>query len=79
MEASEGVEVKGETIVVPVEYYKCLECGAEFEDPASSHDPLALAYKEYRRRHGMLQPEETLSGFKSRASKRTTTLQIKRK
>ena len=54
----EEITVKGERIIVPVEYYKCLECGADFDDPKSKHDPLAIAYKEYRRRHGMMQPKE---------------------
>ena len=53
---NEEIKVKGEGINVPVEYYKCTECGAEFEDPNSLHDPLEFAYKEYRRRHGMMQP-----------------------
>ena len=48
---TEEITVKSERINVPVEYYKCLECGAEFDDPKSKHDPLALAYKEYHRRH----------------------------
>ena len=48
---TEEITVKGEGISVPVEYYKCLECGAEFDDPKSSYDALAIAYKEYSRRH----------------------------
>ncbi len=58
IKTTEDIIVKSEGINVPVEYYKCLECGAEFDDPKSKHDPLALAYKEYRRRHGMMQPKE---------------------
>ena len=56
----EGEEliVRGESITVPVEYYKCSECGADFEDPRSTYDPLMVAYEEYRRRHKMMQPEE---------------------
>ena len=59
--AEEKFEVRGELITVNVEYYKCSECGEEFEDPRSTKDPLDRAYREYRRRHGMLQPEEILS------------------
>jgi putative zinc finger/helix-turn-helix YgiT family protein len=55
---TEEVEVRGESIPVEVEYYKCLTCGEEFEDPGSDDDPLDKAYREYRRRHGMTQPEE---------------------
>lgn len=56
--AIEDIEVRGEHIKVAVEYYKCLSCGDEFEDPRSPSDPLDKAYREYRKRHGMLQPEE---------------------
>ena len=51
IKTDEDITIKGERINVPVEYYKCLECGSEFDDPKSNHDPLAIAYKEYRRRH----------------------------
>ena len=43
--------MKGEGISVPVEYYRRIECGDEFEDPKSNYDPLALAFNEYRHRH----------------------------
>ncbi len=55
---TEELNVKGELIKVKVEYYKCLECGEEFEDPGSKDDPLSKAYREYRRKYGMMQPEE---------------------
>ena len=55
---TEELNVRGEMIKVEVEYYKCKECGEEFEDPGSKDDPLEKAYREYRRRHGMIQPEE---------------------
>jgi putative zinc finger/helix-turn-helix YgiT family protein len=57
----EDLEIRGEHIKVEVEYYKCLSCGEEFEDPRSSRDPLEKAYREYRKRHGMIQPEEIRS------------------
>jgi len=50
---AEEITVKGEGIEVPVEYYRCKECDSEFEDPKSKHDPLALAFEEYRRRHAI--------------------------
>jgi len=56
--AAEEINVRGELIKVEVEFYKCSMCGEEFEDPHSDHDPLDKAYREYRRRHGMIQPEE---------------------
>lgn len=55
---TEELNVRGDIIKVEVEYYKCMECGEEFEDPGSKDDPLEKAYREYRRRHGMIQPEE---------------------
>jgi len=58
IKSAEELTVKGERINVPAQYYRCLKCSAEFDDPDSKHDPLALAYKEYRRRHGMMQPKE---------------------
>ena len=54
----EDIKVRGELIKVEVKYYKCKSCGEEFEDPRSDEDPLDKAYREYRRRHGMMQPEE---------------------
>lgn len=50
--------VRGEKIRVNNEYLKCLECGGDFYDPKSPRDHLDEAYREYRRRHNMLQPEE---------------------
>jgi putative zinc finger/helix-turn-helix YgiT family protein len=54
----EDIEVRGEAVKVEVKYYKCKNCGEEFEDPHSDEDPLDKAYRAYRRRHGMMQPEE---------------------
>jgi len=54
----EDIKVRGETIKVEVRYFKCKSCGEEFEDPHSDEDPLDEAYREYRRLHGMMQPEE---------------------
>jgi putative zinc finger/helix-turn-helix YgiT family protein len=54
----EDIKVRGEVIKVEVKYYKCKNCGEEFDDPHSDEDPLDKAYREYRRRHGMMQPEE---------------------
>ena len=55
--ANELVEVRGEPIEVAAEFLKCTECGAEFENTRGP-DSLAAAYREYRRRHDMLQPEQ---------------------
>ncbi|MEW6657661.1 MAG: type II TA system antitoxin MqsA family protein [Thermodesulfobacteriota bacterium] len=58
IENYENISVRGEGISVLIKYYKCHECGGEYEDPKSSYDPLALAYKEYRERHSMIHPNE---------------------
>lgn len=54
----ESIKVRGEEIKVDVEYYKCLKCGGEFTPPHSGSEPVDKAYREYRKRTGMLQPEE---------------------
>jgi putative zinc finger/helix-turn-helix YgiT family protein len=58
IKSKEEVEVRGELIKVEVEYYKCKVCGSEFQDPNSTDDPLDRVYAEYRRIHGMIQPEK---------------------
>ena len=60
----EDIKVRGEVIKVEVKYYKCKNCGEEFEDPRSGEDPLDKAYRVYRQRHGMMQPEEILESRK---------------
>jgi putative zinc finger/helix-turn-helix YgiT family protein len=55
---AEEFDVRGEIIVVEVEFYQCQECGAEFENSKSTIDPYETAYREYRARKGMLQPED---------------------
>lgn len=62
--ANERVEVRGEPIEVEAEYSKCSACGAEFEN-TRSHDALEIAYREFRVRHAMLQPEEIAAWRKS--------------
>jgi putative zinc finger/helix-turn-helix YgiT family protein len=55
--AKEIVEVRGEPIEIEAEYFKCSKCGVEFENTRGT-DSLAIAYRDYRRRHEMLQPEQ---------------------
>ena len=55
--ALQKINVQGEEIPVDVEYFRCETCNQEFDDPQSEQDPLEIAYREYRKRHGMLQPE----------------------
>lgn len=54
----EKIKVRGELIAVESQHLKCRSCGNTFDDPQSEFDPLVLAYREYRKRHGLTQPEE---------------------
>lgn len=51
-------EVRGENIEIENELYRCGNCGTEFLDMNSKFDPFDLAYREYRKRKGMIQPEQ---------------------
>jgi putative zinc finger/helix-turn-helix YgiT family protein len=55
---TEVFNVRGEEIPVEVEFYRCRVCGEEFENSHSATDPYEAAYREYRARKQMLQPEE---------------------
>jgi len=54
-------EIKGEKIEVEVKYLICSDCGEIYFDPNEAEDPLELAYNEYRRMRGMMQPGEIKS------------------
>jgi putative zinc finger/helix-turn-helix YgiT family protein len=54
----EEINVRGEKITVEKKYEECLKCGEYFEDITSEEDPNNEAYREFRKRHDMLQPEE---------------------
>lgn len=58
MQISRDYEIRGNTISVQLEILRCKECGEDFDPPDSSTDPLDIAYREYRRKQQMLQPEE---------------------
>jgi putative zinc finger/helix-turn-helix YgiT family protein len=45
-------------IEVETGYLCCSGCGETFEEPAKAQDATESAYREYRRRNGMMQPEE---------------------
>lgn len=55
---NESYEVRGDNIEVPVEFFSCRECGEEFVNLSSQKDPLSAAYRIYRQRHNLMQPEE---------------------
>ena len=53
----ECIDVRGESIEVDAEYMHCIGCGTDFEN-TQGPDSLAAAYREYRIKHHMSQPEE---------------------
>ena len=61
----ETLDVRGEPITVNVEYSRCKDCGDEVLNPSVNLDPFAIAYREYRSLHSLLQPEEIASWRKS--------------
>jgi putative zinc finger/helix-turn-helix YgiT family protein len=52
------IPVRGDIISVEAEYYKCAGCGEKFLVPALQNDPFEKAYRLYRQKNRMLQPEE---------------------
>ena len=54
----EEINIRNETIPIHMEYYQCEECGEDFEIPRPDYDPLDAAYREFRNRKRMVQPEE---------------------
>lgn len=53
-------EITIRDLLIPIysEYYQCKECGESYELPNPDRDPLDEAYREYRKRKGMIQPEQ---------------------
>ena len=51
------ITVRGELISATKEFYQCPNCGHAFTS-SLGHDALDEAYREYRRRHNLLQPED---------------------
>jgi putative zinc finger/helix-turn-helix YgiT family protein len=54
----EEINIRGGMIPIHMEYSQCLECGEDFEIARPDYDPLDAAYREFRNRKGMAQPEE---------------------
>ena len=51
------LNIRGEDITIPTIMYKCSECGEVFNID-TEEDIFEIGYREYRKKHGMLQPEE---------------------
>jgi len=60
VQREEKINIRGEVIPIQLEYYHCEECQADYEIPHPDYDPLDAAYKEYRHRKEMVQPEEVI-------------------
>lgn len=56
--AKEGIVVRGDNIEIDSCFLKCSVCHNDFDDPKSDLDVLDCAYREYRKRHDMLQPDD---------------------
>jgi len=50
--------IRDAAIEVSVAVLHCTHCGGDFDAPAAGSDPLDVAYTEFRRRRGMVQPEQ---------------------
>ena len=58
VQSTEIFNIRGQSIPVKIEYHHCDECGEDVEHPRPGYDPLGEAYREYRNRVGLLQPEQ---------------------
>ena len=59
IQARQKLNVRDETIEVPVLSWRCLSCGNEFEGPeGDDHDEVEETYRIYRKKKGFMQPEE---------------------
>lgn len=58
---TKDILIRNEPITIKMEYHKCSACGEEFIVPDPENDPLESAYRLYRAKHDMLQPEEIRS------------------
>jgi len=59
-----AIDIRGENIDVKEKFYLCNECGESFES-TQDYDVLDAAYREYRKRHNMIQPEQLRNWRKS--------------
>lgn len=58
IQSTDQVNIRGELITVQSEYYHCNVCGEEYEHFQPGYDPMDKAYRQFRERKGLLQPEE---------------------
>ncbi|WP_144533913.1 type II TA system antitoxin MqsA family protein [Bacillus pumilus] len=65
IEELETFTIRDESIEIKAEYLQCAKCGEKITDPSNVDRNLDLAYREYRMRKGLLQPEEIVQIRKS--------------
>jgi len=53
----EKILVRGEPIETTTTYYKCSRCGTEYLNTMDDDDSLERAYRKFRKKNNMLQPE----------------------
>jgi hypothetical protein len=58
VEQRESMDIRGVSVSFDTRYLVCLSCEEEYDDPNSDFDEMDLAYREYRRLKGWLQPED---------------------
>lgn len=58
IEGKDTIKVRNEDITVICSFLRCQQCGQDFDDPKSKDDSLDAAYREYRCKYNMLQPED---------------------
>jgi DNA-binding XRE family transcriptional regulator len=52
----ESLTIRDVQVIAEARYYRCRSCGGEWDHP--DHDQMEIAYREYRRLKGWLQPED---------------------
>lgn len=63
--SKEVITVRGDRIEVDANHLRCLTCNGDFDGPLSEGDVVSKAFREYRKMHGMIQPEE-IKSFRKR-------------
>jgi putative zinc finger/helix-turn-helix YgiT family protein len=57
----ENLNIRREDIEVIVKYYRCKSCQKEFDDLDLENDYYDEAYRKYRKKHNLMQPDEIKS------------------
>ena len=63
------INIRKEPIEVDAQVEHCVECGEFFAEVEEDEATIQSAYREYRNRHGLLQPEEIKRSEERRVGK----------